>query len=131
MPNVILNEQDKQELVNYLANSVKGVIKGAEAELKEKLQKKILNLRHKNNLPSFVKVMIRQIYDLINLLDNPDLNEEDWKKIVGALNYFLLAEDRIPDYIPAVGYLDDAYVISSVHEEFKIELKRNKRSFEA
>jgi uncharacterized membrane protein YkvA (DUF1232 family) len=33
--------------------------------------------------------------------------------LIGALAYFVLPEDAIPDYIPVIGYMDDAAVLAT------------------
>ena len=40
-------------------------------------------------------------------LKNPDLSKKDKAKIWGALGYFILPLDLIPDWIPVAGYQDD------------------------
>ena len=44
-------------------------------------------------------------------LQSPNVSFADKAKIVGALGYFILPLDLIPDFIPVVGYGDDLAVL--------------------
>ena len=39
--------------------------------------------------------------------------------LLAAIIYFVLPIDAIPDYIPVIGYLDDAYVLSETFGMFR------------
>ena len=41
------------------------------------------------------------------VLKSPDVSRKDKAKIYGALGYFILPLDLIPDYVPMMGYTDD------------------------
>ena len=51
----------------------------------------------------------------------------DRLKIIGALGYFILPSDLIPDFIPALGYTDDlaalAWCIYSIAKNITPEIK--------
>ena len=44
---------------------------------------------------------------LYYVLKSPDTSTKDRAKIIGALGYFILPIDLIPDFIPVAGYTDD------------------------
>ena len=44
---------------------------------------------------------------LYYVLKNPATSSKDRAKIIGALGYFILPIDLIPDFIPVAGYTDD------------------------
>ena len=44
---------------------------------------------------------------LYYVLKNPATSTKDRAKILGALGYFILPIDLIPDFIPVAGYTDD------------------------
>ena len=44
---------------------------------------------------------------LYYVLKSPDTSSKDRAKILGALGYFILPIDLIPDFIPIAGYTDD------------------------
>jgi uncharacterized membrane protein YkvA (DUF1232 family) len=61
----------------------------------------------------------------MNLLEDEEwpLPDKDRRRIVGAVGYFAVAKDMIPDKIPGIGLLDDALMADLVLEELKHELK--------
>ena len=53
---------------------------------------------------------------LYYVLQSPDVSAADKGKIYGALGYFILPTDLLPDFIPVAGYADDlAALILAVH----------------
>ena len=76
------------------------------------------------------KAGIKTIYMVLLLhyvLKSPDVPLEDKAKIYGALGYFILPIDLIPDFIPAVGYSDDvaalAFALNAVWKNVTPEIK--------
>jgi len=65
------------------------------------------------------KAGIKVIYAALLLyyvLEDPKVSTFDKAKIYGALGYFILPIDLIPDFIPVIGYTDDlAALIWAVH----------------
>ncbi|MDT8450281.1 MAG: YkvA family protein [Wenzhouxiangellaceae bacterium] len=75
---------------------------------------------------------IREKLDQIRLLTDM-LNDEGWgmqevgrKRVLAALAYFNQPEDLIPDYLPGVGFLDDAIMIELLARELKPEIEAYK-----
>ena len=59
------------------------------------------------------KSFLRKLFALWYSFRSPDTPA--WAKavIIGALGYFICPVDATPDFIPGVGYVDDAAVIAS------------------
>ena len=56
------------------------------------------------------KAGIKAVYAALVLyyaLQNPAISLKDKGMILGALGYFILPVDLIPDFLPALGYTDD------------------------
>jgi uncharacterized membrane protein YkvA (DUF1232 family) len=53
-----------------------------------------------------------------------DLSNKSLVILVGALLYFLMPLDAIPDFIPGVGYLDDAAVVAMALGAAKTEIDK-------
>lgn len=63
------------------------------------------------------KVGSKTIYMVLLLhyvLKSPDVSIKEKTKIYGALGYFILPIDLIPDAIPFVGYSDDITALASI-----------------
>ena len=76
------------------------------------------------------KAGIKTIYMVLLIhyvLKSPDVPLEDKAKIYGALGYFILPIDLIPDFIPVVGYSDDvaalAFALHAVWKNVTPEIK--------
>ena len=51
---------------------------------------------------------------LYNLLNSPQVRTKDKMYIVGALAYFILPADLIPDFLFGIGFIDDGIAIMTV-----------------
>ena len=128
MADVKLTDRDRADLNDYLNSYAKKIPDKDIAEIEKKLDKKIGHLRKNKNLPSFIPLMIDQLKGLAFLLDSSIISENERSRVIAALHYFVWAEDRIPDYIPVIGYIDDAFVISVVYHDVKKYITQVKRS---
>lgn len=80
-----------------------------------KLWKKVRNFAKKAG----VKVIYMALL-LYYVLKSPNVTKEDKAKIYGALGYFILPIDLIPDAIPLTGFADDISVLAwALHAVWK------------
>ena len=112
-----LTKKDKIELTNHIKEYSKRIEMSDIDEIDSKLTKKLKKLKNLKNSPAYIAKMISQIEDLSSLLNSPSISNTKLDQVIASLHYFIWAEDKIPDYLPKVGYVDDAYVISIVHKE--------------
>ncbi|WP_456488919.1 YkvA family protein [Caminibacter pacificus] len=55
------------------------------------------------------------------------IDKKTYLIIAGAIAYVVLPTDIIPDFIPGVGFVDDAFVIGMVVKQLKNEIESYKR----
>ena len=124
MTNIKLSERDKEDLLEFLNDYSLKVSPADIKEIDNKLSKKISFLKKKKNMPSFTKKMIRQLRDLQDIWESQNIPKEERARITAGLHYFIWAEDKIPDYIPVLGYLDDAFIIDIIHRAVTKSLQK-------
>jgi uncharacterized membrane protein YkvA (DUF1232 family) len=76
-------------------------------------------------LPSYVATRLEEIGVLLAMLDDSDewpLEAAERRHVVGAITYFSIRKDMIPDNVPALGYLDDALIADLVARELRDEI---------
>lgn len=105
-------------------NKVPQNIESYQSEYSESgLWKKVKTVAKKAGIKTIYMVLL-----LHYVLKSPNVSIEDKAKIYGALGYFILPIDLIPDYIPIVGYSDDvaalAYALHAVWKNVTPEIKQ-------
>ncbi|UTF51813.1 YkvA family protein [Desulfomicrobium sp. ZS1] len=58
------------------------------------------------------------------------LSPSTWAIIAGALAYVIFPVDVIPDFIPVLGWLDDAFVLGTVVTTLKNEINNFRNLYE-
>ena len=105
-------------------NKVPQNIESYQSEYSESgLWKKVKTVAKKAGIKTIYMVLL-----LHYVLNSPNVSIEDKAKIYGALGYFILPIDLIPDFIPIVGYSDDvaalAYALHAVWKNVTPEIKQ-------
>jgi uncharacterized membrane protein YkvA (DUF1232 family) len=72
-----------------------------------------------------VKILFSMAVDSIK--GNYKIDKKTFLIIAGALVYTALPTDVIPDFIPGIGFLDDAFVIGYTIKSIKDEVENYKR----
>jgi uncharacterized membrane protein YkvA (DUF1232 family) len=88
------------------------------------VKKLVSRVRSAKKVPGFVEQAIQTLEDLIQMIEDEDydLPKSVSQSAVAALAYFANPQDVIPDDIPAIGFLDDAIMITFVADDFSHEL---------
>ena len=128
-----LDEHDSAYFQNLYREAKKNArVEDAPQALSE-VKSLIERVRAVQRAPHFVTEAITVLEDLMQMLEDKDykLPRQQYEAAVAGLAYFANPKDVIPDHIPALGFLDDAIMISFVAEDFKHELwaYRKFRSF--
>ena len=122
MTDVRLSQDDKDALLEFLDSYTEKVSPKDIDEIEHKLSKKIIHIKHQKKLPSFVEPMLEQAETMVPLVFSTNIDERKRNRVIAALHYFIWSEDRIPDYLPVIGYLDDAFIIRTVYKDVKREI---------
>ena len=74
---------------------------------------------------SFIEDM-KLLFEMITDKNYP-VSAKTYAIIAGALAYVVLPFDVIPDFLPGVGFIDDAFIITMVVNQLKEEIENYKR----
>jgi len=58
--------------------------------------------------------IVKHVLALYRYMIDPEVHWTKKALVVGALVYFIIPTDAIPDFTPIIGYVDDAAVIAAV-----------------
>lgn len=86
-----------------------------EAAINAALPSKLDDMEHRRQSHA-VKLLLKNVRLLFTMIRDRRFRMTLRSKaiIVGALVYFIVPIDAVPDFLPVIGYLDDAAVISAV-----------------
>lgn len=97
-------------------------------ELDEKVPKKLdeRNLQSLRESVEWIGEMIERVKLLFRMIRDKEYSVDFKTKalIAAGLAYFVLPTDLIPDFIPGIGYLDDALVLSTLWRLVSDEVDR-------
>jgi len=88
-------------------------------EFQKKLEKVPPTMEYLRNLILDVKLLYRILVD-----PHFNLSREAREDFIAALWYFIDTRDRIPDWLPMVGYWDDYKLVRYVKEKHRREIER-------
>ena len=128
-----LDEQDAKYFQELYRAAKKNAKQEDAPRVMAEVRALIQRVRSAAKVPNFVADAITTLEDLMQMLEDKDyaLPRTVAESAIAGLAYFANPQDAIPDHIPALGFLDDAIMISFVAEEFRHELwaYRKFRSF--
>lgn len=119
-----LNEQD----LEHFRSAMRG-IHSAKSDLDDTTiinhARETISEIRQSDAPEYIQERIGNLEALIGLLTNPywKVPAQDRPKILETLVYFTEVHDLIPDELPGLGYLDDAFMIDIACQDFKDELE--------
>jgi len=83
-------------------------------EYDEQLEFALKNIDEKLARLSAKLQIVKHVLALYRYMVDPEVHWTKKALVVGALVYFIVPIDAIPDFTPIVGYVDDAAVVAAV-----------------
>lgn len=119
-----LNDQDLEHFATAQRSAITAAGNKSEEEIISASEKLLVEAQ-KTRIPDFVAQRLVQLDNLIAMLrdDAWALTDEDRKRVLSVLMYFVDPQDVIPDSVPVLGYLDDAIMIELCVRELKHEIE--------
>jgi len=119
-----LSNQDLDHFRSALRGSYDAKEKRDDRTIIRRARELIKEIRQ-SDAPEYIQERIGSLETLIGLLTDPIWNipQQDRPRVLEALAYFAESNDLIPDEIPGLGFLDDAFMIDIVCEDFKDEIE--------
>lgn len=128
MPLDITITLSDEDLTQFQESVKKGRLALADENVATKIDECAANLIERARelkLPQFIADRLFKLQILLNMIQDDEwqLSDEERDSIRSALYYFIEPEDAIPDYIPALGFLDDAIFAEIVIQELGTEIR--------
>jgi len=119
-----LSDQDLDHFQNIVDKAKTAMESEQSAARIEAAARQLITDASASDLPGFIADRLHKLSTVIDMVDDEEwqLNEEERKRILGALIYFCDPEDLIPDHIPGLGFLDDAIYVELVIRELQAEI---------
>jgi uncharacterized membrane protein YkvA (DUF1232 family) len=99
-----------------LMNDAKGIDDRDLEQIEREVPKKVDNIKALTEGIEWLKSMLSRVTILYEMVRDAEykLDRRSKALIAAGLIYFLLPVDMTPDFIPGIGYLDDAVVLSTL-----------------
>lgn len=122
----VLSDDDIEHFAT-MAREAQEAFEGAkvnETEIIDATNEILTKAAEQDNLPEYISSRLTTLQVLVNMIQDSDWNlqDEDRKRVLGAMAYFEQPEDLIPDRIPGIGFLDDAIMIELIERELEPEI---------
>ena len=113
---------EKEILQNALNEKAENITAEDEKRIEKKFHKKHRSLKNSN---PFIKKMLRQLILFYQMVFDRNYHFAIKSRYImlGAMLYFIIPIDLLSDFIPVLGYVDDAVIVkmawNTVHDEIE------------
>jgi len=111
------------ETISSMVNDIKPE---QEEQVLQEVPKKIQELEHSKS--NSIRELLQHVRLAFSMLRDSSYTLS-WKTkalLIAGLLYFLLPSDLTPDFIPLIGYIDDAAVMTAIFKRIAHEVKHYK-----
>ena len=115
-------EFDEKKTKRLFERGVKNI---SESDVEDVLRREE-ELRKKGHVLGETREQAKLLFQMIKDWKSGEYKDVPWKAIaaiVFAIVYFLSPADVIPDFIPGIGWIDDAFVFSLVLKSFSSQIE--------
>jgi len=124
-----INDEKIKEKSEEVNSKAKEYLKDKEKlrKLIEEAEEKAKDKEHKKGFVQETWDNLKSMFELLRAYIKGDYRNIPYASlllIVGAILYFVLPTDAIPDFIPGIGYLDDAAVIGFTLKKVKDDVDK-------
>ena len=124
-----INDEKIKEKSEEVNSKAKEYLKDREKlrKLIEEAEEKAKDKEHKKGFVQETWDNLKSMFELLRAYIKGDYRNIPYASlllIVGAILYFVLPTDAIPDFIPGIGYLDDAAVIGFTLKKVKDDVDK-------
>lgn len=118
-----LDEGQKENLETMLHKKAAQVTNEDIRIIHDEMEEKMSKIKANSNIVTKFLRKARLLYDM--LFDQEYKLEWSTKAIiVSALLYFIVPIDILPDFIPGIGYIDDAFMLVIVYNTLENEIRK-------
>ncbi len=119
----ILSKKHQEILKIRIDNLIKSITDQDITEISREVPQKLKEIHSSKEFILQLEQRVKLLYDLLFDWDFPKSRALE-KTIAAGLFYFVSPADFLPDNIPGLGYLDDAFVIGEVWQKVSSDVKR-------